>query len=353
MSFSRFFNFKNAAVAAIGGGYIYDSVGSSLAESKLIVPNQQIRPIFGPGFDSDILDYDDCSAAPVPSDSKELERGSDTLRELKNITLALGEIPVSPLEADCAIECIQSNKEHLRALLPPQIHVDAPKVRDILATVKHIVTDPSMIKTMMKKMEEKSIQNGEISSTHSEEDSSISSVSQNSSVQSELITTHLYASTTEGPVLSWEDLAQRYGCTICQDVLAAPTILNCSHNFCGSCLEDWRNSCVATDDNVEVVQTCPMCKCEVECCIFERAFDAEICQAVEPLPDSEAKVEWSTRRSSYLEHRKRVESIKSSRQDEEEETEEEAFDEVWETLKALAVPVITLAVLYLIVVCRK
>ena len=35
----------------------------------------------------------------------------------------------------------------------------------------------------------------------------------------------------------WQKLSDEYKCMICFDVLAAPTILDCSHNICGICSE--------------------------------------------------------------------------------------------------------------------
>lgn len=344
---------RKLVLTSIGGGLAANSVGPSLSESKLMIPKDRVQPVFSPEFErnEDFLDYDDCSLSQM-SRGKETER--TTLTEIKSVVVALGGKPVSEIEADCALECITADRDNLRALLPPQIDINGPRMHEIFATVKSIVTDPLMMKTMMKKMEEKNIKNGDSSSLSSAEDSNstISSVSQTSHAPSELSTSHMYAN-MEVPALTWEQLALRYSCSICQDVLAAPTILNCSHNFCGSCLEDWKSSCIAQEENsVEVVQTCPMCKTEVECCIFERAFDAEICQAVDNVSDSESKSEWKSRRASYLEFRKKMECLKIQRNEPEEE-EGESNDEIWETLKAWAVPVITLAVLYLVVVCRK
>ena len=37
--------------------------------------------------------------------------------------------------------------------------------------------------------------------------------------------------------LMWDQLRIDFPCVLCQDVLAAPTLLGCSHDLCGSCVE--------------------------------------------------------------------------------------------------------------------
>ncbi len=35
----------------------------------------------------------------------------------------------------------------------------------------------------------------------------------------------------------WDELRIDFPCVLCQDVLAAPALLSCSHTFCGDCAE--------------------------------------------------------------------------------------------------------------------
>jgi hypothetical protein len=110
----------------------------------------------------------------------------------------------------------------------------------------------------------------------------------------------------------WDLLKDKYPCCICVDVLAAPTLLSCSHSFCGQCFEDHRNRCVPCDgnnldmqtssfsyDNVDVVVECPTCRQTVLHTSFERTLDGAIEEAVRAAPDCEYKELWKERQKSF------------------------------------------------------
>jgi len=46
----------------------------------------------------------------------------------------------------------------------------------------------------------------------------------------------------------WQQLRNRYPCVLCQDVLAAPTLMDCTHTLCGSCSEVQRCKCIVLVD---------------------------------------------------------------------------------------------------------
>lgn len=115
----------------------------------------------------------------------------------------------------------------------------------------------------------------------------------------------------------WDGLTSRFKCGICIDVLAAPVILSCSHNFCGDCLyKHLRHSEVLTD---EISSLCPECRTEFipSQIIFERALDELIQSEVESFKlsssHSESVREWEIRRTNYLNRQKRTNnSIKTN-----------------------------------------
>lgn len=49
--------------------------------------------------------------------------------------------------------------------------------------------------------------------------------------------TELKFSVEDAASQMWDQLRIEFPCVLCQDVLAAPTLLNCSHDLCGSCAE--------------------------------------------------------------------------------------------------------------------
>jgi hypothetical protein len=104
--------------------------------------------------------------------------------------------------------------------------------------------------------------------------------------------------------LSWEQLKDKYPCVICQDVLAAPVVLNCTHSFCGACCSDLMESIAPADSSAaeHVSHRCPSCKTEIESLTFERNLDENLLLLVKAVPDCEAKVMWMERRAAYLSH---------------------------------------------------
>jgi hypothetical protein len=108
---------------------------------------------------------------------------------------------------------------------------------------------------------------------------------------------------------SWYDLTLKFKCSICQDVLAGPCATNCSHSYCGSCLQDYLFSS-GNFDNFGEMKKCCLCKTVISNYIYERGYDEMICEQVYKLSQSaegyENMAEWSTRRDDFFIKEKRI-----------------------------------------------
>jgi hypothetical protein len=97
----------------------------------------------------------------------------------------------------------------------------------------------------------------------------------------------------------WDSLLLGHKCSICQDVLAAPVIINCTHNFCGLCLESYTRC--APSDQGKVTHFCPECRVEIETRgIYERTLDDAIAKKVEKISYCEQSTDWKNRRNEYF-----------------------------------------------------
>lgn len=103
----------------------------------------------------------------------------------------------------------------------------------------------------------------------------------------------------DGISSAWEDLVSQYRCVICQDLLACPCIVSCSHSYCGSCLQSLLNTCVCMDDANSVLHHCCVCKSEIRSYIYERLLDEAIVEKVALLPNCLQKREWEQRRQKF------------------------------------------------------
>ncbi|KAJ1388328.1 hypothetical protein B484DRAFT_409658 [Ochromonadaceae sp. CCMP2298] len=147
----------------------------------------------------------------------------------------------------------------------------------------------------------------------------------------------------DAEVDSWEQLKQKYPCVICQDVLAGPVVLNCSHSFCGACCSDMIAAVAPADSCAveHVSHRCPSCKTEIESVTFERMLDANLLRMVEALPDCEAKIYWKLRRAAQLADKEGFPRRRAV-----DDEEEEEWDEDWAT------PYIVFAIIALVAVYR-
>jgi hypothetical protein len=249
------------------------------------------------------------------------------------------EHPPSEKELSGALNSIYSRPAILESILPPNIYEDDYKLNRLLDAVRAVIADKDFI-----------------SSTKSKICGSSDSVDYKSDPGDSC------------GLLQWEALRQKYPCVICQDVLAGPSILNCSHSFCGQCVDDLITACMPadTDSAAHVIHQCPCCKVDIDCVTFERVLDEEILRLVGNVPDCEPKQLWQFRRSQYLDAKKTKTSMRpKSRaqvhaQDQEGEGGEEGDnddgeeeEESWNALLRNWVPPLTFFVLVLIVACRS
>ena len=99
--------------------------------------------------------------------------------------------------------------------------------------------------------------------------------------------------------LPYDELKNQYMCTICQDLTAAPVLTNCSHTFCGHCLQQQAYSCMSSD--IEVVQNCSICRKEIKHYNLEKLLDENLQLLVNGISgDIERVEEWFYRRSQYF-----------------------------------------------------
>ena len=109
---------------------------------------------------------------------------------------------------------------------------------------------------------------------------------------------------------SWYDLVTKFKCPICQDVLASPCGTNCSHSYCGSCLQEYLYSSGNFDNYDDNLKQCCLCKTEIKSYIYERGYDQVICEQVyklSPSSDFHDNVqEWSARRDLFFRKEKQL-----------------------------------------------
>jgi hypothetical protein len=99
----------------------------------------------------------------------------------------------------------------------------------------------------------------------------------------------------------WELLKEKYPCVICQDVLSAPHLLNCSHTFCFDCVTEYMTRAVSKD--AEVSHCCPSCNDEIKTWTYERLLDDDICQRVNNVSIADAeRSDWRERREKFNVH---------------------------------------------------
>lgn len=110
--------------------------------------------------------------------------------------------------------------------------------------------------------------------------------------------------------VQWENLTCDYSCLICRELLAAPVITNCTHSFCGSCLNDHIGSISSAD--VDVVHSCPACRNPIHLTTYERVLDDSIAKKASVLNGGTSSVRWQSRRKLYLDGLKKPNNFRKS-----------------------------------------
>jgi hypothetical protein len=151
----------------------------------------------------------------------------------------------------------------------------------------------------------------------------------------------------------WSLLEVKYGCAICHDILAAPCILPCSHDFCSSCVEAMHSSASSLD--VDVVRSCPCCRAEYLNVIYERTLDVDIFEQVSRMDVSQLSTAEANMRIEWLNRRKRsLKKIKKTLQqcDFEVKAEIEADEFIEDAVDVTLVLIIAATTLALIAIAR-
>eukprot|EP01039_Chlorochromonas_danica_P006526 gene6527-7197_t len=185
--------------------------------------------------------------------------------------------PPTTTEVNNAIEVFREHPEAMGMVLPSDIELH--QLDSLLERVREISLAPGLIDALARKMDKKE--------QVEEKKTIVSSIP-----------------SFEHPPKEWLELRYKYPCSICQDVLAAPVLLECEHSFCGHCIMEHCQACQSND--IEVVYKCPVCCEEYVDPRYERQLDGTICDAVENIPDCKAKREWTERRELYLSERKKT-----------------------------------------------
>jgi len=167
------------------------------------------------------------------------------------------------------------------------------------------------------------------------------------------------------PSEQWNQLVSDHPCAICQDVLAKPTILSCSHSFCGICLHDLITSCSEVSStphdidemisNMTVVKKCPTCNEEIcRAGTYERTLDDAITVRASAIPSCEGKTQWMERRAAHnVPSRRRHKLMTSStasgggRADDDRDGGGDAWDLAW------VLGPLTIVIIILIAIFRK
>jgi hypothetical protein len=150
---------------------------------------------------------------------------------------------------------------------------------------------------------------------------------------------------TKPRVSDWTAMEDKYSCAICHDVMAAPVILPCSHDFCAGCVEDMNNAVHAHSLDVEVVRTCPCCRAEYTHAIYQRTLDADIHEQVLKMDEKALSTSERSLRAEWLKRRKQsLKKIKKTLEQRESElrTEIEA-DELIEDAADITLVIIVAA----------
>lgn len=77
----------------------------------------------------------------------------------------------------------------------------------------------------------------------------------------------------------WDYLVEDYQCGICRDLLACPNLADCSHSFCGACVDAHFDS-EAMKQSRKTQASCPICRQEIRHVTYERVLDRDICRKV-------------------------------------------------------------------------
>jgi len=238
-------------------------------------------------------------------------------------------IGVTGSEFNCALTTLKENPDLIYDLMPTNF-MNAEQTKKLCSAMQDVLSNPRVISTVKSKLlkyDPQSFSNMVGNDYHlndfhqdhvkgNDDDNLTNSRSETSSSYA----FHHNATNQLSPSEQWDQLASDHPCAICQDVLAKPTILSCSHSFCGNCLHDLITSCSEVHStggrmnnnnstlhdidemisNMSVVKRCPTCNEEI--CrggTYERTLDDAITVRASAIPICEGKNQWMERRLAH------------------------------------------------------
>lgn len=249
------------------------------------------------------------SLAGVVSTLTELERNLGDM-----IMSTLRRRPLSRNEVEGALEALNSSPASMSKIVPHYAVLSEFQREHLFQNVMDLLSDAALVESVAEKIENKSKESPAY------------------------IVSHPSIANLEND--TWEALAERHRCILCQDVKAAPhlTDCECSLDFCFECFEELKNSVTVEDSSMVIAPHCPQCDCPINSVNFNRSTDDIIAEEVAKIPDCESKKEWVRRRQVYF--------TKRSQQQEEKKKELANESETFftpTTIIAIAVAVVCLA----------
>ena len=81
----------------------------------------------------------------------------------------------------------------------------------------------------------------------------------------------------------WQALVEDYQCGICRDLLACPKLADCTHSFCGECIESYFDSEARRGGSrwQQEHPACPLCRSPISTCTLERVLDRDLQRKVD------------------------------------------------------------------------
>lgn len=315
------------------------------------VDDNKVRPVFVPAVTKESAqrfedeDYEQVHGKFVSADydcaSSDSSNDHHLTVEQENYLYAFKDQPATVHEVDAAMETL---RPRLEAIMPARYRdLSSQHINQLFNAVKEIVTDPDLIASTCKRIREKSDEREE---TVDKSTKTTAARATHNKVQVQ------YCRTSNDDALQaeWQKLADKYPCCICQDLLSAPHVLNCSHSYCAVCIDDLLSTCASCD--TEVVHHCPMCQTNIEHMSFERLLDEDILARINHIPDAfPSKMAWNERHNSYLDAKQSIPQKHKQRMGRDDGGV--TLEDLWEEVQAWAVPFLVFTVIALITACRN
>jgi hypothetical protein len=214
-----------------------------------------------------------------------------------NSLYQMGMESVNEVELDAAIDAMQTRPDILRSMLP----CTAPDGLE-----RMIFGDPEFMTTAFSRVRDIIMKDTKLISDAQQKRDGLNQkteVTDHDSILDQLVEKE--SSHTLSPLTSreWEELREFYPCAICQDVLAVPFILSCTHSFCSSCLYEYLHyeDDQESDDEDQAISFCPTCREEItQKPLYERALAGPLDNHVAMLPDCEGKRHWKQRQDWHI-----------------------------------------------------